>query len=126
MNLLDEVTVRLGRVTCCNCGIVFAFDENRIKTLKRTHKEFYCPNGHSQYWPGESDIERERRLKNHYKDMMETAQQQRDSARNKARAEKAAKTRLKNRVKRGVCPCCNRTFQNLARHIETKHPEFKK
>jgi hypothetical protein len=23
-----------------------------------------------------------------------------------------------------VCPCCNRSFQNLRRHMATKHPEF--
>jgi hypothetical protein len=27
------------------------------------------------------------------------------------------------RVHRGVCPCCKRTFQNIQRHMETKHPE---
>lgn len=32
--------------------------------------------------------------------------------------------KLRARVKNGVCPCCNRSFENLRRHIETKHPEF--
>jgi len=50
---------------------------------------------------------------------------ERDSYKNKARAQKAAKTRLKNRVAAGVCPCCNRTFQNLARHMDHQHPDFK-
>lgn len=40
------------------------------------------------------------------------------------RAEKAAKTRIKNRIARGVCPCCKRTFQNLAAHMQTQHPGF--
>lgn len=33
-------------------------------------------------------------------------------------------TKLKNRVGHGVCPCCNRSFGNLARHIESEHPTF--
>lgn len=37
----------------------------------------------------------------------------------------ATKTRIKNRVKNGVCPCCNRTFENLARHMQAKHSDFK-
>lgn len=40
---------------------------------------------------------------------------------------KAQSTRLrkvKDRVKNGVCPCCNRTFVNLQRHMHTKHPSY--
>lgn len=42
----------------------------------------------------------------------------------KRRAEKGAKTRIKNRVANGVCPCCNRSFKDLAAHMHTQHPEF--
>jgi hypothetical protein len=27
-------------------------------------------------------------------------------------------------VANGVCVCCNRSFKNLAAHMQTKHPEF--
>jgi hypothetical protein len=27
-------------------------------------------------------------------------------------------------VKHGVCPCCKRTFENLARHMKGQHPTF--
>ncbi len=30
----------------------------------------------------------------------------------------------RERIVSGVCPCCNRTFQNLARHIAGQHPDF--
>lgn len=33
-------------------------------------------------------------------------------------------TRLKNRAAAGVCPCCNRTFHQLVRHMAAKHPDF--
>ena len=33
-------------------------------------------------------------------------------------------TRAKRRISKGVCPCCNRTFQNLANHISEKHPDY--
>lgn len=32
---------------------------------------------------------------------------------------------IKKRVGNGVCPCCNRTFENLSRHMSCKHPEYK-
>lgn len=31
---------------------------------------------------------------------------------------------VKRRVAAGVCPCCTRTFQNLAAHMQNKHPGF--
>ncbi len=36
------------------------------------------------------------------------------------KAERKTK-RLMRRVSAGVCPCCNRTFSDLARHMKTKH-----
>lgn len=42
----------------------------------------------------------------------------------KIRAEKGAKTKLKKRIAKGACPCCNRHFVNLQRHIEGQHPEY--
>ena len=35
-------------------------------------------------------------------------------------------TRQKKRAAAGVCPCCNRTFKQLARHMERKHPNYTK
>ena len=32
-----------------------------------------------------------------------------------------AHKRMRTRVMNGVCPCCNRTFQNLLRHMQTEH-----
>jgi hypothetical protein len=34
------------------------------------------------------------------------------------------KKRQLERVASGVCPCCNRSFVNLRRHMKTQHPEF--
>lgn len=42
------------------------------------------------------------------------------------RAQKGQNTRLKNRIAAGVCPCCNRSFQNVARHMAGQHPDFQK
>ncbi len=32
--------------------------------------------------------------------------------------------RTRKRVGSGVCPCCSRTFQQLARHMKAKHPAY--
>lgn len=33
-------------------------------------------------------------------------------------------TKLKRRVSNGVCPCCNRSFADLHRHMTEKHPDY--
>jgi hypothetical protein len=48
----------------------------------------------------------------------------RANAAEQARLKAERKTkRIEKRIHAGVCPCCNRTFQNLARHMNTKHPD---
>lgn len=39
-------------------------------------------------------------------------------------ATKGVVTRIKNRVGKGVCPCCKRTFPNLGAHMSEKHPDW--
>jgi hypothetical protein len=39
-------------------------------------------------------------------------------------AAKGQITKLKKRAKAGTCPCCKRTFHNMAEHMKTKHPDF--
>jgi len=42
------------------------------------------------------------------------------------RALRGVATRRKNqlnKVKKGVCPCCDRFFENVYKHMKTKHPE---
>ena len=47
-------------------------------------------------------------------------------AETRAAAAKAREHRLKRRVAAGTCPCCQRTVAQLARHMQTKHPDYGK
>lgn len=93
--------------------------------LNDTNKYFYCPNGHPQHYTGKSEEQKrieelEAKLKYEkqaYTQMTDTMLDERNRA-NKLK-------RQLNRVHKGVCPCCNRSFVNLKRHMETKHPETK-
>lgn len=117
-------------ITCYKCGIPFGVpDYFRAKRLQ-DKESFWCPNGHSQaYVESESDrlkkqIEREKANTEHHRQIAETRRQQRDHAQYQARALKGVVTKVKKRVGNGVCPCCQRTFQSLARHMQAKHPEY--
>lgn len=117
---------------CCECGIAFAFPKTLHHTLcnVKPGRNFYCPNGHSQHYVGESDKTKLRREqeRNRQREVMHEDEKRRlremvDAEKRSAAAYKGAATRMKNRAKAGVCPCCNRTFQNLARHMASQHPE---
>jgi hypothetical protein len=66
----------------------------------------------------QAEVERAKRDAEYQRSQRETAERSSAAYRGKV-------TEIKNRVGRGVCPCCNRTFQNLMGHMKTKHPEFK-
>lgn len=117
--------------TCCNCGIAFAVDAEVNRQWRTTGKSFYCPNGHSQHYT-ETDIqklqkqlEREKRNTEWAQNNAKAERSARERTERRLIARKSANTRLRNRIKNGVCPCCTRSFINLREHIKTKHPDFK-
>lgn len=117
--------------TCVNCGTPFGLDRDLYNKLRESHGTFYCPKGHSQYYSAKSETEklkdeisqqnqRLERLNNYITEKNQTIH----SLTYSNRSLKAAKTKILNRVKNGVCPCCNRTFKNLQAHFKTVHPEI--
>jgi len=119
-------------IYCYKCGTPFAVPEKTRQYLMDKGRNFWCPNGHQQHYC-ESKVQKlEKQLKS-AKQRTKWAEQESINQRERAdhnehrrRGEMAAKTRIKNRISHGVCPCCQRTFQNLARHMKTKHPEYAK
>lgn len=95
---------------------------------------FFCPYGHSQHYPkspreNETDaLRRERdRLAQRVAEKDDEITRQRERAEATERRLYAARgqvTKIKNRVSHGVCPCCTRSFDNLHRHMKSKHPEY--
>lgn len=41
-------------VECANCSVAFCLPEDLHGRRKEDHKTFYCPNGHSNYYPQET------------------------------------------------------------------------
>lgn len=99
----------------------------------RSKITFYCPYGHGQVFAdGESDeakLRRERdRLLQRTVQLDEArveAETRLAAAKNMLDRERAARTKATKRTKAGLCPCCNRTFRQMALHLANKHPEFK-
>jgi len=121
-------------VTCCRCGTGFAMEADLHARRKQDHRDFYCPNGHKQYFTGPSSEQKkiadlERQLQQATENARR-AQQSREWAESRAKGAniqagkaKAALKRLEHRIDCGVCPHCSRTFKQLAAHMKSKHPE---
>lgn len=113
--------------TCCNCGIPFFMPTYHYKRLLANKGEsFYCPNGHGQHYTGKTEVEK---LKEKLEALQKEKEQQHEDLQNKwldALGEKQKLEKQLKRVHKGVCPCCNRTFVNLQKHMATKHPEIKR
>lgn len=135
MGALLQFNFEFVTETCCRdgCGIQFAMPKYfQAQLLKDHSRSFYCPNGHSQYYVGKTELqlakeetERVRQQLKWAEENAASASKARDKADRRASAAKGVVTKIKRRVGNGVCPCCNRTFQNLMAHMNTKHPKFK-
>lgn len=53
-----------------------------------------------------------------------TEQRRLESERRAHAATKGQLTKTKKRIANGVCPCCNRSFANLERHMAGQHPDY--
>lgn len=118
-------TLTLNVIDCAACGVSFAIPDTLQARLRETHQGFYCPSGHANYYSGSNEAEKLRiELKRKEQELADQVQQK-FAAQNKVYEVEgklfAAEKKLK-RVSNGVCPCCNRTFKNLAAHMKTKHP----
>ena len=117
-------TVTMLVENCCVCGLQFGLETNYNARLRAEKRSFFCPNGHSQRYRGESDAARADRLAREIAAEQERTRlarvdvQHERMMREKAEARFAAKIR---RVKAGVCLDCNRTFRNVQRHRASKH-----
>lgn len=122
--------VRLETHTCGACGVTFAMPERLVEARQSDGKAFYCPNGHARVFTDTKEAQLRRQLEVEQQ-ARKRAEELRQSARKEAEHNaiewRKSKTRLRNlreRIKNGVCPCCHRSFTQLAKHIATKHPEF--
>lgn len=106
----------MTHLECCKCGVSFGMTNQLYEGRKRDREAFFCPNGHAQAFV-DSLEEKMRKARDR------AIQEQARLAEENAIKEKEI-LRLKKRSANGVCPCCTRTFTNMARHMKTKHPEI--
>lgn len=118
-----KIDLSFATIDCCTCGLTFAVPESFERALRDKHQGFHCPNGHPLVFNAKNEAEKLRDELAKEKQRREMAEREAGMEARRAVTAEQELARVTKRVKNGVCPCCNRTFQNLARHMKTKHPE---
>jgi len=119
-------------MTCIKCGIKYALPSALYNHQRQVGGYHHCPNGHSQGWSADGSEnarlrrERDRAVQEQARLAQQVTELDRIADENSRRADRAEKEgrRIKRRANSAVCPCCNRHFANVERHIKTKHPEI--
>lgn len=130
--LLFASTVGFVVEECCECHMPFAvtrdfYDAAQIAGPKVS---FHCPAGHAQHYSKSKlqtaldAVEAERKWRIRAEESAAYARNERDHHWTERKKLTTRVRNLKHRVKNGVCPCCHRTFKQLANHMEKMHPKF--
>jgi len=122
---MTTIVTNMVTIYCYKCGIAFCvtkdFDE---KNLEHRANNFYCPAGHQQHYIGKSDLDKMKERLRRSELETEQAEKELKATRRSRTALKSEITKTKNRIAQGACPCCNRHFMNIQRHMKSKHPDY--
>lgn len=118
--------------SCITCFIAFRVPAGFTAWRREDCVSFYCPNGHSMsYSKNDRPLEIMRRERDllaqriaQRDDEIKRQREMREAAEREAAVARGQVTKLKKRAIGGVCPCCNRTFSALRKHMACKHPAF--
>jgi hypothetical protein len=127
----DTTMSEFESIVCGECGIEFHVPAHWKRSKIEQHGSFSCPNGHGRKFNGETkaeklqrELDRAKQNAAYLEDRIRAAKQDAERIEYRRRALAGQVTKLKKRSAGGVCPCCNRTFAGLARHMAQKHPGF--
>lgn len=130
MSAIVTEQVTLETTQCWKCGVTHAVPSYLLRMRREDKQTFYCPNGHGGVFAKSTAEELREQLARAEREAS-AARMRENSEREQRQAAEAerdktirANRKLKKRVSAGVCPCCNRTFTNLGRHMHTQHPAF--
>ena len=112
---------------CGSCGVWYALPRVIYETAYREGGFWSCPNGHRRGWEkGQTpkDIEKLRQERDRLRQRVAERDDEISGLEKSVSAHKGQITKMRKRAAAGVCPCCNRNFVNLARHMKSKHPDY--
>lgn len=115
-------TNTLEVLECGVCHIEHAIPMSLYKDAQNGGN-WWCPAGHQLHFI-DPELNRLRRALRDEQNRALVKSRQLEFERRSHAATKGHQTRLKNRIANGICPCCNRSFVSLERHMKLQHPTF--
>jgi uncharacterized protein with PIN domain len=128
-----EVTVQSVAINahdCPSCGVIYGLADDYEQRRRQDGATWYCPNGHSVSYNGthEAELKKARAEVEAAKERLEAEQgwsarlsTSLENERKQHASTKGQLTKTRKRIQGGVCPDCNRHFENVERHMQTKH-----
>jgi hypothetical protein len=135
MSVAIDLSVRLESINCGECGGTYALNARYIQQKRDKSGTWNCPYCRCGWGFREAGLDKEisklkeqldsEKQRRAWAEAAKTrAQERADHEASRAAGYKGAFTKAKKRVGHGVCPCCNRSFPDLRRHMESKHPDY--
>ena len=115
----------LVTVTCGECELAFGMPRFFYDARRIDRHIWFCPVGHQRCFGTKSEVQELREQLADAQARVMHANDQKHAALAELRKAQAKAKRADRRASAGVCPCCHRTFVAMARHMKTKHPDFK-
>ena len=114
----------LVTVTCGECDLEFGMPRFLYDARRIDRHIWFCPVGHQRCFIAKSEVQELRELLADAQARAIHANDQKHAALAEVRKAQAKAKRVAKRAAAGVCPCCTRSFTNMARHMKTKHPDY--
>jgi hypothetical protein len=112
------VSIELENITCW-CGAPMALPKDVLTNARNLGTSLYCPaTGHTFGWKSENEKLRKRLVSEETR--RQAVEDQLRASERRTAAVKGELTKARKRAQAGVCPCCKRSFVQLARHMSTK------
>jgi hypothetical protein len=126
-------TLEFVIVNCAICGVPFTLEKDYERRRREDHSSFYCPSGHSNFFPAKSDVEQLRHELNiansnsaALREQLEIRKEDVRKMERKLIARKGQVTKYKNQAQKGKCLYCEHQFPDLEKHMKDKHPHYNK
>lgn len=129
MSYFNYGSHELYLTTCGVCACTYAIPKVMRDYYYEVGGFWKCPNGHSWgYKVGHQTERKEHERIRQERDRLQQrnaqlAEEAEIAERERLKAERALK-RHKKRAAAGTCPCCKRTFSNMATHMKQQHPGY--
>jgi len=128
---LGSGVISMETVLCTRCGLLYALPEALIDAARKKGNgeiTWRCPNNScsAENWGyhGKSEVEKAKEEAKWQRDRAARLSVDLDQTKASLRSQKGATTKAKKRHAAALCPCCNRSFVQLQRHMASQHPNY--